>query len=208
MTTATVICACVMQGLDTTIVNVCLPHIQGSMSAAQDQISCLTRSNRRGTDPYARWCGRGGAVRCPPIPIFAGKRSFASAGANGEVTADPALISVIQMSEPRGFTPRGSREADASGPMALRGHQRPHHIVFFVLQDVAMPPYSLPPVRGLAGTVKGTLGRSKRMIRRVTVPGKCITVSFQPISFGSAGVAGPVKFTLPWVFPRLETWKG
>jgi Reverse transcriptase (RNA-dependent DNA polymerase)/Group II intron, maturase-specific domain len=30
----------------------------------------LTRSNRRGTDPYARWCGRGGAARCPPIPIF------------------------------------------------------------------------------------------------------------------------------------------
>jgi len=72
-----IICARVMQGLDTTIVNVCLPHIQGSMSAAQDQISCLTRSNRRCTDPYARWCGRGGAVRCPPIPIFAGKRSFA-----------------------------------------------------------------------------------------------------------------------------------
>jgi len=31
--TATVICACVMQGLDTTIVNVSLPHIQGGMSA-------------------------------------------------------------------------------------------------------------------------------------------------------------------------------
>ena len=30
----------------------------------------LTRSNRRGTDPYARWCGRGDAVRCPPIPIL------------------------------------------------------------------------------------------------------------------------------------------
>ena len=30
----------------------------------------LIRSNRRGTDPYARWCGRGGIVRCPPIPIF------------------------------------------------------------------------------------------------------------------------------------------
>jgi len=28
------------------------------------------RSNRRGTDPYARWCGRGGAVRRPPIPII------------------------------------------------------------------------------------------------------------------------------------------
>src|SRR5712672_2612538 len=29
----------------------------------------LTRSNRRGTDPYARWWGRGGTARCPPIPI-------------------------------------------------------------------------------------------------------------------------------------------
>src|SRR5207245_1937768 len=29
----------------------------------------LTRSNRRGTDPYAQWCGRGGTARCPPIPI-------------------------------------------------------------------------------------------------------------------------------------------
>ncbi|HUC70916.1 MAG TPA: DHA2 family efflux MFS transporter permease subunit, partial [Stellaceae bacterium] len=42
--TATIICACVMQGLDTTIVNVCLPHIQGSMSAAQDQISWVLTS--------------------------------------------------------------------------------------------------------------------------------------------------------------------
>ena len=30
-----------------------------------------TRSNRRGTDPYARWCGRGGAARLPPVPISA-----------------------------------------------------------------------------------------------------------------------------------------
>ncbi len=42
--TATVICACVMQGLDTTIVNVALPHIQGSMSASQDQISWILTS--------------------------------------------------------------------------------------------------------------------------------------------------------------------
>src|SRR5579872_7020435 len=33
-----------MQGLDTTIVNVCLPHIQGSMSVAQDQISWVLTS--------------------------------------------------------------------------------------------------------------------------------------------------------------------
>src|SRR5207237_3154790 len=29
----------------------------------------LTQSNRRGTDPYARWWGRGGIAGCPPIPI-------------------------------------------------------------------------------------------------------------------------------------------
>ena len=29
----------------------------------------LNPPNRRGTDPYARWCGRGGTARCPPIPI-------------------------------------------------------------------------------------------------------------------------------------------
>ena len=29
----------------------------------------LTLPNRRIRDPYVRWCGRGGAVRLPPIPI-------------------------------------------------------------------------------------------------------------------------------------------
>jgi hypothetical protein len=32
----------------------------------------LNPPNRRGTDPYARWCGRGGIARCPPIPIDSG----------------------------------------------------------------------------------------------------------------------------------------
>jgi len=35
----------------------------------------LTQSNRRGTDPYARWWGRGGIARCPPIPIFGAYRT-------------------------------------------------------------------------------------------------------------------------------------
>jgi DHA2 family multidrug resistance protein len=44
LTTAMVICACIMQGLDTTIVNVSLPYIQGSLSATQDQISWILTS--------------------------------------------------------------------------------------------------------------------------------------------------------------------
>ena len=39
--------------------------------------SGLTRSNRRGTDPYARWWGRGGVARRPPIPIPAPFRPLA-----------------------------------------------------------------------------------------------------------------------------------
>jgi DHA2 family multidrug resistance protein len=42
--TATIICACVMQGVDTTIANVALPHIQGSLSASQDQITWVLTS--------------------------------------------------------------------------------------------------------------------------------------------------------------------
>ena len=33
----------------------------------------LNPPNRRGTDPYARWCGRGGVARRPPIPIDGGE---------------------------------------------------------------------------------------------------------------------------------------
>jgi hypothetical protein len=29
-------------------------------------------------DPHARWCGRGGTARCPPIPIIDPKRSLTS----------------------------------------------------------------------------------------------------------------------------------
>src|SRR6516225_8039310 len=36
----------------------------------------LTQSNRRVRDPYARWCGRGGTARCPPIPIFGATAPF------------------------------------------------------------------------------------------------------------------------------------
>ena len=43
--------------------------LDGSSSPTLCARPSLTRSNRRGTDPYARWCGRGGAARHPPIPI-------------------------------------------------------------------------------------------------------------------------------------------
>jgi hypothetical protein len=46
----------------------------------------LTRSNRRGTDPYARWWGRGGAARLPPIPISARKDALRQ-----RITLDPYL---------------------------------------------------------------------------------------------------------------------
>jgi len=55
----------------------------------------LIRSNRRGTDPYARWCGRGGAARRPPIPInseydgpFLGPSSFPGSSLGRQLPRD------------------------------------------------------------------------------------------------------------------------
>ena len=42
--TASVMLATIIQALDTTIANVALPHMQGSMSATQDQISWVLTS--------------------------------------------------------------------------------------------------------------------------------------------------------------------
>ena len=39
------------------------------------------------TDPYARWCGRGGAVRLPPIPIVSRRASCAQSRAPVRQTA-------------------------------------------------------------------------------------------------------------------------
>ena len=44
MITLSVMLATIMQALDTTIANVALPHMQGSMSATQDQISWVLTS--------------------------------------------------------------------------------------------------------------------------------------------------------------------
>jgi DHA2 family multidrug resistance protein len=44
MITASIMLATIMQGVDNTIANVALPHIQGSLSAAQDQVSWVLTS--------------------------------------------------------------------------------------------------------------------------------------------------------------------
>jgi|HubBroStandDraft_6_1064221.scaffolds.fasta_scaffold52029_2 hypothetical protein len=38
------------------------------VSSAHARVRLKKSTNRRGTDPYARWWGRGGTARCPPIP--------------------------------------------------------------------------------------------------------------------------------------------
>src|SRR6202158_5507854 len=44
MITASIMLATIMQGVDNTIANVALPHIQGSLSAAQDQVAWVLTS--------------------------------------------------------------------------------------------------------------------------------------------------------------------
>src|SRR6516225_6521338 len=55
----------------------------------------LTPSNHRVRDPYARWCGRGGAARCPPIPIFGASSSLPNAPAKVPLLCDlPTFVMV------------------------------------------------------------------------------------------------------------------
>jgi MFS transporter, DHA2 family, multidrug resistance protein len=42
--TSSIILAVIMQGVDNTIANVALPHIQGSLSASQDQVAWVLTS--------------------------------------------------------------------------------------------------------------------------------------------------------------------
>ena len=44
------------------------------------------------TDPYARWCGRGGAARLPPIPIICAKRTFVEKRTSARATTGSQLI--------------------------------------------------------------------------------------------------------------------
>ena len=62
-------------------------------------------------------------------------------------------------------------------------HQRPHHVVLLVLQDVAVP-HVLVPARfaGWQGRSNGTCGRSNFMMTVVTSLGCILTVSFHPSS--------------------------
>jgi hypothetical protein len=81
--------------------------------------SRLNPPNRRGTDPYARWRGRGGIARCPPIPITEGcrttildhqvQRSVPAAAAPTEPGAAPSEDEVGRATDcapfMRGFSP-------------------------------------------------------------------------------------------------------
>ena len=57
-------------------------------------------------DPYARWCGRGGAARCPPIPITDPEPTFVSSPADrwvyrGAVVRTTRISSSRQLIEQR-----------------------------------------------------------------------------------------------------------
>ena len=60
---------------------------------SMDTLAGAYPSNRRGTDPYARWCGRGGVARRPPIPIDGGEHSASlmSGGVRSDTRAQICL---------------------------------------------------------------------------------------------------------------------
>src|SRR5260370_34494187 len=125
MTTATVICACVMQGLDTTIVNVCLPHIQGSMSASQDQISWILTSyivSSAITMPLTGWlAGRFGVKYIFLASIIGFTFASALCGAATSLT-QLVLYRVLQGVCGAGLVPLGQATLFTIYPRERHGH--------------------------------------------------------------------------------------
>jgi hypothetical protein len=71
------------------------PYFDRLGSPASMSGPSLTQSNRRGTDPYARCCGRGDAARPPPIPICDPKAVVAIIPATGPSSDSPAHLLAV-----------------------------------------------------------------------------------------------------------------
>src|SRR5439155_20201845 len=61
----------------------------------------LNPPNRRGTDPYARWCGRGGIARCPPIPIDRREHAAPIASGRNHIIPLDQQQSIFETAAPR-----------------------------------------------------------------------------------------------------------
>jgi DHA2 family multidrug resistance protein len=125
LTTATVICACVMQGLDTTIVNVCLPHIQGSMSASQDQISWVLTTYIVASAimmPLTGWlAGRFGVKPIFLVSVIGFTISSAFCGAATSLT-QLVLYRILQGVCSAGLVPLGQATLFTIYPRERHGH--------------------------------------------------------------------------------------
>ena len=135
--TISIMLATIMQAIDTTIANVALPHIQGSLSAAQDQITWIPDllHRRRGDhDPADRLACRRvwhqgrlsdlgrrlhpglGAVRHGPEPPPDGALSLAAGNLRSSI--DAAVASCVAAHQ----STRAARPSD--GDMGHRRHAR------------------------------------------------------------------------------------
>ena len=75
----------------------------------------------RGTDPYARWCGRGGTARCPPIPIKHLRWSR-------PICANPALAA-------RGHEARDRNRAAQAAPDLARREASLYQFAFIIVNQ-------------------------------------------------------------------------
>ena len=84
----------------------------------------------------------------------------------------------------------GAAVAPQDGVIALLNYEWAHHIVFLMLEDVAVPHVFVPagPRAQRISHGAGSVGRVNCMITVVISPGFMRTVSFHPISLASGGI--------------------
>jgi hypothetical protein len=76
-------------------------------------------------DPYARWCGRGGTARCPPIPIIGATSPLPCVPAKVPSTSDLQTFAIVRCNPVvcwlDDLTPWQAARADVAGYSRLMG---------------------------------------------------------------------------------------
>ena len=111
MITASIMLATIMQGVDNTIANVALPHIQGSLSAAQDQIAWVLTSYIVAVaimTPLTGWlAGRLGIKYVFLISVagFTLASALCGSATTAPFSTEPSRWAWVSVSRPNGYIP-------------------------------------------------------------------------------------------------------
>ena len=104
------------------------PSSTGSASHPSPQAMPLDSVEPPCTDPYARWCGRGGAARLPPIPICASALPGDTPADRAGSSCEPAgRLALVQREGAQRLGSRSDVAESRSSRLEMTRAERPAH---------------------------------------------------------------------------------